>query len=95
MVRDASNVLYKIYLKENNWKSAYLMHDLYFTMRDSILNERTEKDIIYQQANFEVYKKEREIVLLTTQNELLIKEKEVQKFYIKGSICHFWSNLSI
>lgn len=70
LIRDASFILTKIYKKENNWKKALNMHELYLLMRDSINNKETEKDVIRQKATYDLDSKEQEITLLSTQNEV-------------------------
>lgn len=78
MIKDMASLLNRIYLEEDNWEKAYQFQELYTTMRDSIRNEKTEKDAIRQQSNYEIEKKKQEIIILTAQNELLIKDKELQ-----------------
>lgn len=69
-IRDASLTLTKIYQKEGDINEAFNMYKLYIKMRDSILNLTTEKSIIRQQARYDIDKKEQEIKLLSTKNEL-------------------------
>jgi len=69
-IKNAAELLSKIYQYENNWKESFKMERLFITMRDSIRNENTEKDVVRQQASYEIEKKEQEILLLSTQNEV-------------------------
>jgi len=69
-IKNAAKLLSKIYQHENNWKSSFKMERLFIIMRDSIRNVNTEKDVIRQQASYEIDKKEQKILLLSTQNEV-------------------------
>jgi len=69
-IKDAAELLSKISQYENNWKESFKMERLFITMRDSIRNVNTEKDVIRQQASYEIEQKEQEILLLSTQNEV-------------------------
>ena len=82
LIRDASEVLKEIYSKGHNWKDAFEMQELYVTMRDSIRNKKTEADATEQRITYEVKKKEQEIRLLSVQNDVLQREKEVQQLRI-------------
>ena len=66
----SADLLSKIHQKEKSWEKAFNMEKLYIIMRDSIRNENTEKEVIRQQANYEIEKKEQEIVLLSSENEV-------------------------
>jgi len=78
-IKKAAETLNKIYVKEKNWKKAYDMKSLYVTMQDSIRNIETEKNAIRQHAKYELGKKEHEITILSTQNDVLLQNKEVQR----------------
>ncbi|PHS10820.1 MAG: hypothetical protein COA88_00605 [Kordia sp.] len=69
-IRDNAEILNKIYKKEKKWKEALRMQELYTTMLDSIRNKETEKDVMRQQAKYDIEKKEQEIKLLSSQNEI-------------------------
>jgi len=69
-IKNAAKLLSKISQYEKNWKESFKMERLFITMRDSIRNVNTEKDVIRQQASYEIEKKEQEILLLSTQNEV-------------------------
>ena len=79
LIRDASEVLKKVYQQQNNWKKAFETQELYVAMRDSIRNKKTEQAATEQRNSYEAEKREQEIKLLSTQNQVLLKEKEVQK----------------
>jgi two-component sensor histidine kinase/Tfp pilus assembly protein PilF len=79
LIRDAAEELKDIYSSQYNWEKAFEMQELYVSMRDSIRNKKTEADATEQRITYEVEKKEQEIKLLSAQNEVLQREKEVQK----------------
>jgi two-component sensor histidine kinase/tetratricopeptide (TPR) repeat protein len=77
LISDAAKVLYDIYKKNNQLEDALTMYELHMQMRDSIHNKETEKDLIKQNAAYDLGKKEYEIELLSAQNELnALKLKE-------------------
>lgn len=82
LIRDASETLKKVYSSQHDWKKAFDMQDLYVTMRDSIRNKKTETDATEQRVTYEVEKREQEIKLLSVQNDVLLREKEVQQLKI-------------
>jgi len=78
-IKNVAETLNEIYVKEKNWKNAYDMKSLYVKMQDSLRSIETEKNVIKQQSKYELGKKEQEITLLSSQNKVLLKEKEVQQ----------------
>lgn len=82
IIKKVAETLNKVYVKENNWKKAYEMKSLYGVMDDSLRSIETEKNAIKQQSKYELGKKEQEITLLSTKNNVLLKEKEVQRLRI-------------
>ena len=70
LVKTSAIFLSDIHQKENDWKTAFEMNELAVKMRDSIKNADTEKAIIRQRSAYEIEKRDREIELLATQNEL-------------------------
>lgn len=80
----SADLLSKIHQKEKSWENAFNMQNLYTTMRDSIRNETTEKEVIRQQANYEIRKKEQEIGLLSSENE--VQELKLHKNRILATL---------
>ena len=70
-IRDAANLLCKLYKKEKDWENAFKMQQLYVLMKDSIRNKETEFSAIKQEAKYKLEKVEKE-------KELLEKEKDIQ-----------------
>ncbi len=65
------------YETNNNTKEAFRYMKAYTVLKDSILNENTLKEMAQSKTRYEVSKKEKEIVLLKKENELLGKNKEI------------------
>lgn len=88
LISDAALSLFKVYKEENKWKDALHMHELHILMRDSINNKETEKDVIRQKALYDLEKKENELALLATQNEvneLKLKEKSTMVYFMTSA----------
>lgn len=54
----------------------------YVALKDSLLNEKTLEEIGQSQKRYEVQKREHEIELLTKENQLLGKDKKIQKLQV-------------
>ncbi len=88
-IKDASNLLYKIYTSEKHYEKALSMHLLFIRMRDSISNEETHKLALKQQLKYEYETKE---VLMKAQQEkkdLLVseesqKQKRIRNTFVAG-----------
>jgi serine phosphatase RsbU (regulator of sigma subunit) len=80
-IKVASEILYKIYSKQNKWRDALAMHELFVQMRDSISNEETHKSTFKQQMKYE-YEKQEALKNVEHQKELAVAEegKKRQKF---------------
>ncbi len=55
-IRNAAEILHKIYKANGNYKLAYENHELYIQMRDSVDNERTRKASVKQQLKYQYEK---------------------------------------
>lgn len=69
IARDASEALFNSYKITGKYKEALKMHELYIMMRDSILSEKSQKEIINQEIKYSYDK----------QKALDAKENESQK----------------
>lgn len=65
------------YEQNNDIQEAFRYMKAHTLLRDSILNENILKEMAQSKTRYEVTKKEKEIVLLTKENELLGKNKEI------------------
>ncbi len=79
---DSKNLMFPVYralsdvfLQKNDYRKAYENYVLYADLKDSVLNEENFKRINEIQTKYETEKKEKELVLLS-------KENEVQKLKI-------------
>lgn len=89
-LKRSASLLSKIYQNENNWKDAFEMQNLYITMRDSINNEKTKKDILKQEVQY-AYDKQKALDDKEHEKEMAVSEqqKKNQKiitFAIAGSL---------
>ncbi len=57
-IKDAADVLSKVYKKQKKFKKGWEYYQLYILMNDSIRNTETEKATITQELNYEYEKKE-------------------------------------
>jgi two-component system, sensor histidine kinase and response regulator len=78
----AYQALYKVYAYQKQHEKAYQYANLYYSLNDSITNIDNAKKIKEMKVDFELEKKEKEIALLNTQNELQIEESKNQKLLI-------------
>lgn len=83
-VRQASDVLYRIYKKKKDYKNALLMHEQYMNLTDSLLNEETKSASMRKQYGYEAEKKEQENVVLTQKNEIQQLELSRRGYVLYG-----------
>lgn len=70
-VGNAARLLFNVYKKQNKWKEAFTMHEMYTQMRDSIFNEETQKATFKQQTKYE-YEKQQALNDAENQKELAV-----------------------
>lgn len=75
IIRNASKLLSDVLKKEDNYEEALKMHELYITMRDSVLNQEIRNAALKKKAQHQIEKKETKIKLLDKENE--IKEAKI------------------
>jgi tetratricopeptide (TPR) repeat protein len=85
-IRDAAYLLTKIYRKQNNWKAALDMQDLYISMRDSISNEETKKTAVKKQLQYQYEKEKLELEKEQEKKDLLRKEEKERQRVITYSV---------
>lgn len=56
-MKNASNVLYTLYKDNGNSQKALEMHELYVSLRDSLLSEENQKEVMRQQFQYDYDKK--------------------------------------
>lgn len=79
-ISETYNQLYSFHLAQNNYKEALNSQKNYYTYRDSIVNEHTNSTIADLETKYETEKKEKEISLLTAQNNLVEQQKKSQTY---------------
>jgi len=76
--RDNYAFLAKVSDAEQNFEEAYLFHQQYAAIKDSILNEESAQQLNELQTKYETAEKDKQIVLLAAEKELQQKEAERQ-----------------
>ncbi len=85
------------YFSSGNYKKAFNYSNLYHTLKDSIFNDKSQKQITQIQTGYEIEKKEKEIELLNKEKQLKNieihqKKEEIKKqkiliiFFISGFV---------
>lgn len=73
------NNLSEFYAAKGDYKNALRYHKLYADLKDTLYKENSSKQMAEMQARYDSLKKEKEIEILTKNNELLHKNSEIQK----------------
>jgi len=81
----SAELLSKLYRKENNHKKGWEMYELGITMRDSTLNEETQKEYLQQEFQYEYDKKkltdslenQKKDLEIANQQEIIKKDEEI------------------
>ncbi|MEX2483291.1 MAG: tetratricopeptide repeat protein [Brumimicrobium sp.] len=86
-IRDASELLYQVYEKQEQGLKALEMHKLYVETRDTLMNIETQKSLIEQNMQYKFEKKEA-LKQVKHEKELAISnaEKKQQQLIMWGSI---------
>ncbi len=77
LLLDAYKGLSKAGEKMSDYRNAYHYHQLYFQLKDSLFNEKSNKQITEMQTKYETEKKEKENKLLIQQS--LLQEARIEK----------------
>lgn len=72
----------EVYADRQNFSKAYEYQKLFINVKDSILNAETEKQINELQTKYETEKKQKEIELITKNNEIQALELNKNKLWI-------------
>ena len=85
-IRDAYFNFAKLYSKQKQFDTALAYTKLYHNQKDSILNKENFKQVSELNTNYETEKKEKEILLLTKDQELKAKIIKQQQFVRWGLV---------
>lgn len=88
-VKDLHGSIAEAYSKKNDYKNAFLNHQLYFMLNDSLFNETKTKQIAEMQTRYETEKKDNDIALLSKDKEIQdieIKKQKLQKYSFVGGL---------
>jgi tetratricopeptide (TPR) repeat protein len=77
-VRDASQSLFKCYKSMGRYQDALKMHEFFMTMRDSVVSENNQKEILKQELKYN-YEKQKAIDLKDHEKELAVSNEREQK----------------
>jgi serine phosphatase RsbU (regulator of sigma subunit) len=85
-MREAGNYLYQIYKKQGKMTQALEMHELYITMRDSLKNEESQREVMRQEMEYS-YEKQKALDEKEHEKELAVAaEQEKKQRIITASI---------
>jgi tetratricopeptide (TPR) repeat protein len=86
LIRDLYEELSMLYAKQKNFSDAYRYHQLYASLKDSVLNEATTAQLNELQVRYETGEKDKQIQLLAKEKEIQAKEAARQSTLKKASI---------
>lgn len=78
VIRDISNSMSDVYEALGDYKNALGMHKLFMKMKDSILNENTQKDVLKKELKY-TYEKQKAIDAKEHEKQLAIAEEQEKK----------------
>ena len=84
LLPELTDILKKIYLKENNYKGALDAYELFISSRDSLSNEENRKLAMEKEFGFAIEKKENENKLLAQQNQIQVMELRQNNYFLIG-----------
>jgi tetratricopeptide (TPR) repeat protein len=89
-ISEAANELRNIYKKQNKYKEAYEMYELFIQMRDSISNQETKKTAIKQQLKYDYEKKASADSVRTAKEKEVVavqlKQEKTQRYALYGGL---------
>jgi len=83
-LRDTYQKLSELYSHQHNYQKAYEYHLLYATLKDSVLNEETAKQLSELETKYETGEKDKRIALLAKEKEIQQKESQQQAMLKKA-----------
>jgi tetratricopeptide (TPR) repeat protein len=87
-INDAYNSFVELYKQKKDFKKALEFQQLYVELKDSLLNEESNKQIAEMNTKYESEKKEKDIQLLTKDKKLqeteIAKQKLIKNLFIIG-----------
>lgn len=86
LISDAASLMYDIYKVKKEWKKATEMQDLFSMMKDSILNNETQKAVMRQQLRYQFEKKEAIASMERQKQQIVVQEEKKRQRILTGSI---------
>ncbi len=81
-ILEAYKMISSIYTENKDFEKALKYNNLYISLKDSVFNENSTKQIAYMQTKYETEKKEEQIILLNQKNLLLQQQTEIQNLQL-------------
>ena len=78
-IKESYEKFSKLYAAMGNFKKAFEYHKLYSEVKDALFNEKSSRQIAEMQTRYDTLKKEKEIVILKKNTEILEKNNKIQK----------------
>ena len=85
-IKGAAHTLISLYKKEKDWANAFKMQELFYQMKDSVVNESNRKASYKQKLKHEFEKKEQIMQVEEEKRKAIFKEKEKLDLTIIWSI---------
>jgi serine phosphatase RsbU (regulator of sigma subunit)/Tfp pilus assembly protein PilF len=85
-IRDAASVLNNIYRKQGRWKEALEMQDLYISMKDSLINEETQKAATKKQLQYQYEKDKLALEKEQEKKDVIRREEKRQQRLVTFSV---------
>lgn len=82
VISATSATLYEAYKKKKNFEKALQFHELYKIYEDSVRSENSLRAAELEQYNFSLERKNNQIALLAKENQLHLKENQIQRNYL-------------
>lgn len=79
VIRDISKLLYKSYKATNRHQQALEMHELHVSMRDSVLREENQRELMRQQFRYDFDKREAKLKAEQDKKDALSRETLLQQ----------------
>ncbi len=79
VIEDIAGLLYQSYKATNSYEHALEMHELHISMRDSIVREENQRELMRQQFQYDYDKRDAEIKAEQDRKDALARERELQQ----------------
>ncbi|MES2381121.1 MAG: histidine kinase [Bacteroidota bacterium] len=77
-----AGLLKKIYLKEGNYKEALKIYELYIVTKDTLSNEKVQKEALEKEFAYNLEEKENQYKLLAQENEIQTLQLNQSRYFV-------------